>query len=345
MTLSNVFIGKKVVQQIYLNNAIIYQSKGWETLPSTAQEVWTKKYDNFTNNSICTIDLNNCIYYADGISLVKFDSDGMLLWKKPYIGAYKVCIGGDNTPYLASKKQRSDSSKLGVIINKLDENGDSIQEACISSNTTVDSITNFILDNNYLYVSTTSQDYSYLFKVDKDLKPLAKANVNPVNLVTTNEEQYLYYSNGIQILRIDKDNFQNVGTVIQAVTSIVSINMDKLGNIVYYSGSDLYKYNIASKSITKVKGTTNNLCKQFCIDYQQNIYSINGDASTNYKINLVKVSSDNTVIYNINIGEELANNILSGKLIVDNNGNIYYLYINISNQLVIKKLINLVKKG
>lgn len=349
MTLSNVFIGKKVVQQIYMNNALIYQAKGWETLPSTVQEVWTKKYDNF-NRGTCTIDLKGCIYYANGVSLSKFDSDGMLLWQKAYPEAYKVCIDSDNIPYLASKTQVPDTYRLGVKINKIDESGNSIQEAFISSNYYVDSITNFIMDNDYLYASTVYQDsgsgfYPHLFKADKNLKMIAVVDTNPANLITTNEDQYLYYSSGTQVLRIEKSSLKNGALVFNANNSINSISFDKLGNIVYSAGSDLYKYNIDSKSVTTVKGTTNSYCKQFCIDYQQNLYSINGDIRTNYKINLVKVSSDNTVIYDINIGEEVASNILSGDLLVDNNGNIYYLYINITKQLVIKKLINLVKKG
>lgn len=331
-----------------MNNALIYQAKGWQTLPSTVQEVWTKKYDNF-NGGTCTIDLKDCIYYADGVSLSKFDSDGMLLWQKAYPAAYKVCIDSDNTPYLASKKQRPNSSGFGVKINKIDESGNSIQEAFISSNYYVDSITNFIMDNNYLYASTIYQDsggfYPHLFKADKNLKMIAVVDTNPANLITTNEDQYLYYSSGIQVFRIEKSSLRNSALVFKANNSINSISFDKLGNIVYSAGSDLYKYNLLRNSIDTIKGTTNSYCKQFCIDYQQNIYSIKGDTSTNYKINLVKVSSDNTLIYDINVGEDLANNIFSGKLIVDNNGNIYYLYINSSNQLVIKKFINLVKKG
>lgn len=348
MTLSNVFIGKKVVQQIYMNNALIYQAKGWETLPSTVQEVWTKKYNNFSRGT-CTIDLNGYIYYADGVSLSKLDSDGMLLWQKVYPGAYKVCIDSDNTPYLASKKQRSEYSGYGVIINKIDESGNSIQEAFISGNYSVDNITNFIMDNNYFYVSTIyvngSDRYPHLFKADKNLKMIAVVDTDPTNLVTTNEDQYLYYFNGNQVFKRAKSNLGYAGAVFQANNSINSISLDKLGNIVYSAGNDLYKYNLSRNSIDIVKGVSNSYCKQFCIDYQQNIYSINGDIRTSYKINLVKVSSDNTVIYDINIGEELTNNILYGELLVNNNGNIYYRYTNNSNQLVIKKLINLVKKG
>ena len=63
MTLSNIFFGKKVVQQAYLNNALIYQSKGWKTLPSTCSEVWTKELGIVDTDTInqCLIDTNNNI--------------------------------------------------------------------------------------------------------------------------------------------------------------------------------------------------------------------------------------------------------------------------------------------
>ena len=350
MTLSNVFIGKKVVQQIYMNNALIYQAKGWETLPSTAQEVWTKSYNNFSYFNYCTIDLNNYIYTVSQNSLSKFDTDGTLLWSKTYLGAVKICIDSDNTAYLASLKRPANESGLAVIIDKIDEKGNSTQTAKVNGNSAIDSITNFTIDKDCLYVTTLFQSgsttYPHLFIIDKKLNLTTVITINSnIGTLIADKKQYLYYATGNKLCRIEKNNLASIETSLTASNGIESLSFDKLGNVVYSSGPDLFKYNIDSKSVSTVKGTTNSYCKQFCIDFQQNLYSINGDIRTNYKINLVKVSSDNTVIYDINIGEELASNILSGRLLVDTNGNIYYLYINNSNQLVIKKFINLVKKG
>lgn len=349
MTLSNVFMGKKVVQKIYLSNALIYQSKGWETLPSTVQEVWTKDYSDFRSIDNCIVDFNNYIYLLSGNLLYKLDPEGTVAWSKTFPGAVKLRVDNENV-YLVSIKQKLNSSSSGAIVSKLDDMGNIVQEADISNNYVIDIITNFIIDDNYLYVSTRtgsiSGSYYHLFKVDKNLKLIAQKDIAiSDDTLTTDEGPYLYFFNSSQLLRVEKNDLTNRTVLFYATSTADSAAMDELGNIIYSTNNGIYKYNLDSKATILVKSSKNSLCKQFCIDYQQNIYNVNGDNSADYRINLVKISSDNTVIYDIKIDSAPSGYIFNGKLVVDNNGNIYYLYVNSSYQLIIKKLINLVKEG
>lgn len=351
MTLSNVFIGKKVVQKIYLSNALIYQSKGWETLPSTVQEVWTKDYSNFRSIDNCIVDLNNYIYLLSGNLLYKLDPEGTVVWSKTFPGAVKLRVDNDNILYVISIKQKPSSSDSDVaFVSKVDDMGNILEEADISGNYIIATITNFIIDDNYLYVSTRtgsiSGTYYHLFKVDKNLKLIAQNDIAiSGDTLTTDEGPYLYFFNSSQLLRVEKKDLTDWAVLFNGTSSADSAAMDELGNIIYSTNNSIYRYNLDSKTTTLVKSSNNSLCKQFCIDHQQNICSINGNNSAGYRINLVKISSDNTVIYDIKIDSAPANYVLNGKLVVDNNGNIYYLYVNSSYQLIIKKLINLVKEG
>ena len=86
MTLSNVFIGKKVVQQIYMNNALIYQANGWQSLPSTPQIVWQKQCGTGMSPYSSAFDSKNNLvisyYYSNACWLMKLDPDGNVLFNK-----------------------------------------------------------------------------------------------------------------------------------------------------------------------------------------------------------------------------------------------------------------------
>lgn len=350
MSLDNVFMGKKVVQQIYLKNALIYQSKGWETLPSAPQVEWTKSYSGtgtgIVNN--CAVDQDNNIYIALQNFVYKISADGLLLWKKAFSGARKICIDQDNNIYLAQIALYNQSSTgTTAIINQLDTNG-----AVINRNKVNDylasEITGFTCDKNYLYISSIADSQNqHLYKIDKKLKNSVDLNVNDsiYNLVTSETSQYIFYNTDLNLYRFKKDDLKYSPISISGTHyTIQNMILDNLGNLIFYDGHIVFKYNIETKLVTRMPKLLESNNSTMCIDYQQNFYLI--WAYNTSMVNLVKYSSDNTQIYNsFVIDTAFQGAATNGKLIADHNGNIYYIYLNSNIEVTVTKIINLVKKG
>ncbi|MGL6207478.1 MAG: hypothetical protein ACRC1X_06820 [Lactobacillus panisapium] len=367
MTLSNIFFGKKVVQQAYLNNALIYQSKGWETLPSTCMEEWTKDYDMASGLTNLTSDLDNNIYALSNDSLYKFNSDGSIVWQKKFKefaknGEYNNAFcylkfdSINNTIFtLKSNNDKYNWFICELTINGLIKNEYSIKDICSFN---FDRISSFEIDNNYLYVSGFSVGYNYeiyddyLMKIDRITKKLVqKTAVYIANntLVNVNDE-YLYAvksnaSNTGVLERFDKDNITN-SSIIDDLNNasiddhITSITGDRLGNVIYKTfNNGTYKYSDKNKTKTKLQVYGANSNNSICIDYQQNVYIIE-HIDPNKSTNILKFSSDNTLIYDIPI-----ENATEPNLTVDYKGNIYYTWRSSNGQTHIKKLINIEKKG
>ena len=350
MSLDNVFTGKKVVQQIYLKNALIYQSKGWETLPSAPQVEWTKNYSGtgtgIVNN--CAVDQDNNIYIAFQNFVYKISADGLLLWRKAFSGAQKICIDQDNNIYLAQLAyyNQSDNGK-SPIINQIDTNGNLIKRLR-AIDYIADSITGFTFDRNYLYIASQySSQYQHLCKVDKGLQNSVDLNINDsiYNLVTSETSQYIFYSDGYNLYQIKKDDLKSSPISISSSHYMIqNMILDDLGNLIFYDGHIVFKYNIETKLVTKMPTLLESNNSTMCIDYQQNFYLI--WAYSTSMVNLVKYSSDNTQIYNsFVIDTAFQGAATNGKLIADHNGNIYYIYLNSNTEVTVTKIINLVKKG
>lgn len=355
MTLENVFVGKKVVQQIYLNNAIIYQSKGWETLPCAPTEVWTKTCaSSITSVRNCAVDLDNNLYIATYDAVYKVNADGILIWKKDFKGSTKICIDKNNNIYLAALVPSQQTSNCNAFIYKIDADGNIIASCNVTNGFVVDKITDFAVDNNSLYISMCyAANYTnyFLFKIDSDFKTSTRIDIEITCLATTNESPYLYCSAGINLYRIEKGSF-NRNNLISVNSSqirdsqtdkIVNIVVDSMGNVLYDTQANgARKYDPKTQKFTIVKDITNNM---LCLDYQQNLYSFAVSYGSSYIFKLIKISSDLTVIYNCPMITSSSSGFTYGALTVDNNGNIYYLYKNDQQQMIITKMINLVKKG
>lgn len=82
--LSNIFYGKKVIQQVFMNNATMYKSKGWETLPSTYQEQYSiapaKLYNTGQEIRKIVSDDKGNIIVLTVYNLYCFNSAGDNLW-------------------------------------------------------------------------------------------------------------------------------------------------------------------------------------------------------------------------------------------------------------------------
>lgn len=353
MSLDNVFIGKKVVQQIYLKNALIYQAKGWETLPSSPQVLWNKSYGSQQNTfKDCAVDQDNNIYIAFPDWIYKISSEGILIWKNQMLGLEKICVDQNNNIYLSQITyfEQNDNNE-SVIISQLDTNGNVINKIKVHDYMS-NVVTGFTYDKDYLYVSSKSYPSAdiVLFGVDKKLKN--SVNLHFIgkemdNMATSLDSPYIYY--GLDALYKIKKQKTDVSLPIKIkdMYPINNIVIDKLGNVIFSNENDTYKYNISSQQVTAIPITSTNSNKSMCLDYQQNLYSLNLQLSKSpFTANLVKTSSDETLIYNSQIVTNDSDyGLNNGMLIADNNGNIYFAYKNKNNEFLITKIINLVKKG
>lgn len=352
MTLENVFVGKKVVQQIYLNNAIIYQSKGWETLPCAPTEVWTKTCGNNSTIYNSAVDMDNNIYIATFNAVYKVNSDGILIWKKDFSGETRIGVDKDNNIFVALRTPRVSGIYYDINIYKLDSDGNILAtNNKVNDGLVIDTLFGFTVDNSSVYVSmyySTNNNNNYIYKLDNSLKNKTNMNISARCLATTSESPYLYFGSGIDLRRVEKNNFNNSICVnnnqIRDYQSDVIINtvVDSMGNVFYDTQANgAFKYNPQTQKITRVTDITNNM---LCLDYQQNLYSFYINSVGSYYFKLIKVSSDGTLIYNSKV-ITASSGLLYGVLTIDNNGNIYYIYRNDQQQITITKMINVIKKG
>lgn len=353
MSLDNVFMGKKVVQQIYLKNALIYQSKGWETLPSAPQVEWTKSYDNKSNPiTDSAIDQNNNIYVCSQESVCKIDADGTLVWSMsfPNITSIKVCVDENTNVYVAF------TYGSDLKIKKFDSNGN-ILSSNSNFNQNFSYITGFAVDNSNLYISGAYSSSYFLCKLDNELKIIQQTAISIGALMTTNESPYLFFCQSGYLESVEKKDIEHstpkkLNVKAPYNTSSVNSNIEKIaidnfGNIFYTTNNlGTYKYNSSNQEVIKWSDSNTS---HLCIDYQQNLYCIEclmTSDSSMYSANLIKTSSDGTLIYNSKVAQnENIFNINTGQMLVDNNGNIYLIYKKHSGELLITKIINLVKKG
>lgn len=350
MTLSNIFFGKKVVQQAYLNNALIYQSKGWETLPSTCSEVWTKELGIVNTDTVnqCLTDSNNNIYVLTHYQIFKLNSEGTLIWSKTIDGIQCIAIDTNNDVYIAFADIDS------LYISKLDNNGN-IENKFKLDEYLCNVITNFTIDDNYFYMSSNYNNNSnrYFFKIDKQGKLITKAVMNLDRSTLVANDSFLYAGLGNQLIKIDKSNISNYTPLCTTPSSytVGNVVLDGIGNAIFTDiyGS-VYKYDFKNNVVTKYSRKIVDSNPTIALDYQKNLYFISDESNGAGNIlGLIKFSSDSTLIFDIQILTNQNKSMFHGKLDVDNNGNIYYLYnkynSDLNYSLIVKKLINIEQKG
>ena len=351
MTLSNIFFGKKVVQQAYLNNALIYQSKGWETLPSTCSEVWTKELGIVNSDSDivnqCLIDKNNNIYVLTHYQIFKLDSEGTLIWSKTIGGIQRIAIDINNNVYIALINSGCS------YIAELDNNG--VMEKQFEIDIRWNHIENFVVDNNYFYISG---NYNYtsnncFYQIDEQGKLITQDSLNLAPSTLVENDSFVYAGLGAQLIKINKSNISNYTplSTIPSGASVDNVILDGIGNAIFTDTNGVvYKYDFKNNVVTEYSRRIVESNPTIALDYQKNLYFISsGSNVTGYILSLMKYSSDRTLIFDTQILTDQDKSMLHGKLVVDNNGNIYYLYnkynSNLNYSLMIKKLINIEKKG
>lgn len=349
MTLSNIFFGKKVVQRAYLNNALIYQSKGWQTLPSTCTEVWTKSIEKISGIGAITKDELDNLYIGIDQYLCKIDSDGKLIWKTDLLAdkgsvessVIDSIILSKNYIYCAISYSMVDNGNTDwfYYLSKLDSNGNLINIVPISSVLPNSSyITEMVKDYSNIYVVSSTR----LYKFDLDFKLIDYVTMSDsARCLTTNNGPYVFVGTYNYGIRFEKNNLKNSISLPGNNSSFYTglIVMDNIGNLYLGSASEaaLLKYDVENCKLI----TTLSLYDTFalCTDNQENVYFAQNSSTNTYQ--LKKYSSDGTLIWD-NVPIPASNNNM--KVITDNNNNIYVAYIDSNRMLAIKKLINLVKE-
>ncbi|WP_294836236.1 hypothetical protein [uncultured Lactobacillus sp.] len=341
MTLSNIFFGKKVVKQAYLNNALIYQSKGWETLPSTCTETWTKSYDKA--DAVCSVakDDSDNLYVSSNNSVYKIDSEGNLKWE------YVISDATTTTSIVVFPTYiycaYSASYNFGYVA-KIDTNGNLISTAGVHD-LTPDSSYYFFddmqKDSNNIYAIT----HSHLLKLNQDLKVIDDVDISSAahgcnaECIAINNGPYIFVGTSNYGFRLDKSNFKNSISLPEYsfLFSTDSIAMDNIGNL--YLGSSTQKGPIKydAENCQAIKILSLNYNYALCLDNQENVYFVMH--SDTYR--LAKYSSDGTEIWETNIPAS-SDHI---KIVTDSNNNICVAYVDNNSKLAIKKFINLVKEN
>lgn len=372
MTLSNIFFGKKVVQQAYLNNALIYQSKGWETLPSTCTEAWTKSYVMSHNLYSLTSDLDNNIYAIGNNTLYKFDSNGVILWQKDFSkddanNLSYIQLNSTTNGIFVLRRTTGNASQYKCYVDEFSSDGSLKNQYDINAIVSrgFNNVQGYLVDGRYMYINVYYYNYTdytydnkYLVKIDmiekKQLQIVYGIYINSGCLVSYGK--YIYAAvdygpvnpnSGKDLIKFNKEDL-NKSAVINnwidtsdSFNEINSITTDKLGNLIYKTyRNGTFKYNVDSTAKVKLPIHEYNDNAIIHVDYQQNIYVIEyvSQGST-LSSNLLKISSDNTLIYKIPIKDNI-----NSAFTIDYQGNIYYSW-NLSGQTHIKKLINIEKKG
>lgn len=340
MTLSNIFFGKKVVQQAYLNNALIYQSKGWETLPSTCTEAWTKSYDKA--NAACSVakDDSDNLYVSSNNSVYKIDSEGNLKWEYVISDATTTTSIVVVSTYIYCAYIKHD---LGYVA-KIDTNGNLISTLSVHD-LAPNSASYFFIDmqkdSNNIYAIT----FSHLLKFNQDFKVIDDVDISSAayNLnaecIAINSGPYIFIGTTGYGFRLNKSNLKKSISLpkYSFLFSTDSIAMDNIGNLYLGSSSQNgpIKYDAENCQAIKLLSLDNTYA--LCLDNQENVYFVMNSGT--YR--LAKYSSDGTEIWETNIPA------LNGyiKIVTDSNNNIYVAYIDSNSKLAIKKFINIVKKG
>lgn len=293
MTLSNIFIGKRVVQQAFLNDAQIYQSKGWQALPSTMQIVFEKHYTEADNSTIVSVktDSNSNIVIAKQSEILKTDSDGELLWQKKISNIVTDIVISENDNILYS-------SKAGItMLNGTDGTIISVERDSTS-------ISALATDGKYIYAA--SMPPAHLFMIDfksgnavSDITLSPTYSSNQISSMITGNFPYIYmisYSDGGgTLIKMQKQEPFSVKSIVydSFMGWQSKVMADSLGNAyITYSG-DLHKYSKDGPLLWKVETPFSNhggYFSELTVDSQDNAY-------VNDRYNIYKYSSDGTYLW------------------------------------------------
>lgn len=342
--LNNIFIGNKVVKQAFLNDALIYQSNGWEPTPSTMQQVWSREFSeitgSYTKHPILKVDSKNNIIAMMPNVIFKLNVDGNLLWKRyfPDESVFSMEVGDNDCIYYGQKEQNT--------LVKLNPEGKEIKRIDLSVyKSKITWIENISFDGKYLYILGTTP---YILKVDTGndnvievydaIPPLVQntsASFREIDFDAHNS-RYIYVTfssppgNSNRAFRVVKNNLHSCCVLAVGSAVPLSIKSDSLGNAIVGVNEDIYKYKNDSTGQTQnsLWGKYPNYgdgssswpayIEQLAIDSQDNIYfwnsnrlgKMSSDGTQLWKGNNETISSGNSVYFNAAIVVDHHDNLI-----------------------------------
>jgi hypothetical protein len=372
--LSNIFIGDKVVQQVYLNDALMYQSNGWQALPTTPQEVWVKQYPmgthpvpiSITLYALSAIDSANNIIIVEGDIITKIDSEGVVIWTTKLQEAPNVytifCflqIDSDDNIWLAANK----------TFYEFDSSGKQLQSFVLPSY--YDFFNDFTVYKDKIYIiaryTNTGIDYNYHILVfDKQgnvLKTISNItdnhNINRSAYILPQEDNIITITYNDYIKKIDIINGTVAGSrTINSDSSLVcGATTDIYGNIyVAKQSSDcIYKYDANLNLLWKSdfpadqfpKGYETNHLGSLSLDSNNCIYLSVWLYNSN-KINLIEIAryeTNGTLSWSSVYSNDASHGYgCLSQITQDKKGNVYTPVLN-NNAIELHKLINLTKEN
>lgn len=355
--LSNIFIGDKVVQQVYLNNALMYQSNGWQALPTTPQEQWTKSIitcdsDNYKGSLYSKNYYNNTILTLLAQTLIKTDYEGNVIFRKQLdsnADSYKRNIQFDSQGNIwllgtyAINKYDSAGNLLYTFHFSVINDGYYCLDFCICNDNV------FVLIGDYNSYDINCCFFNAFSPDDRSSTSVIHYGISysSASIFSMSEDKTHLYLN-IENNLIQYNILSNTYNKLDATAKIVA--MDKYDNMyTLYTNTDqtnLLKYNSARTFLWNAKIPRINTAYYISSNVDDAIYlaSHSNFNGTGYEIILYRIETDGTISWDktIPIGNYANDTTQISIPAVDNYGNLYIPRYK-DNEIQLLKLINLVK--
>lgn len=357
--LNNIFIGNKVVKQAFLNDALIYQSNGWQTTENALQTEWIRSDIAYSVEKISTDHDNNILVIgaiAGNWYVIKLNSDGTMLWRAPTTAkATKLVVDKANNIYVAIAEyiyvyDKNGTLKKTVNIATFSKTSSDIKIADLA----VDDTKVYILGNGNSYVVTMDNNGNCLNCYDiSTYSAQGKASSIAVDKV-----KYVYVGFDNAIIRFPKNNFGNY-SVITCSSGGKILQVDSINNlyVLLTYGAKIVKYKFEETNkpawekyanLNPSGSSGNDSGTDMILDAKDNVYVAWNN--TYFVEEETVFNSDGTPKYgNLNTGGYVIN---GQRIATDELGNIYLSgikYFDTANndkvrKWSITKLLQLVKK-
>lgn len=352
--LNNIFIGNKVVKQAFLNDALIYQSNGWQTTENALQTEWIRSDITYSVEKISTDHDNNILVIgaiAGNWYVIKLNSDGTMLWRAPTTAKpTKLVVDKANNIYVAIAEyiyvyDKNGTLKKTVNIATFSKTSSDIKIADLA----VDDTKVYILGNGNSYVVTMDNNGNCLNCYDIS----TYSAQGKVSSIAVDKVKYVYIGFAEGTIRFLKNNFGTY-TQINGLSGTKVLQIDSINNLyelVYGVQTTVrlikYKYDDVGKPIWDQSVDDKGNGQDMILDAKDNVYVT---WENMYFTELQKVyNSDGTEKYRDINGSY---SIDGQEVAVDALGNIYLAgirYFNSANgesvrKWCITKFLQLVKK-
>lgn len=242
--LNNIFIGNKVVKQAFLNDALIYQSNGWQTTENALQTEWIRSDITYSVEKISTDHDNNILVIgaiAGNWYVIKLNSDGTMLWRAPTTAKpTKLVVDKANNIYVAIAEyiyvyDKNGTLKKTVNIATFSKTSSDIKIADLA----VDDTKVYILGNGNSYVVTMDNNGNCLNCYDIS----TYSAQGKVSSIAVDKVKYVYVGFNNAILRFPKNNFGNA-SVITCPSGGKILQVDSINNlyVLITYGAKIIKY-------------------------------------------------------------------------------------------------------